>query len=632
MSSFSIAYKNFRSNIKTYGLYLGAMILAVVVYYNFISLKYNPEVISLQEASSKLTTAANSTSIVLLIFLVFFIWYSSSFFLNQRKREIGIYTFMGIEKHKVASIFAIESFFLGLTAIIIGLAIGVILSKLFIMLLAKIALLNMTVGFFISFKGLLETTKAFIIVFTITAFKGYIDITRSKLIDLFNALKKEEQMPETNYIKGVLSLVLIGSGYYISNLSLNISFQTTALATIFLVVWGTYWLFGSFSTIIAKYLRDNKSILYKGTNIISISNLVFRIKKNYKTFAAIAILVATTITAFGTVSSMKYFVDQNFKIEIPYSFSYISSDNELNETIKEIIKDSKHQLLLWESINYLNVDQFEANFQVYFKDVAVVRHSDFQRVTRDLKPKGYEKFLEIKELSNKEAIYVEKPGVIMSITRDTEKKTTTFNIKGLEYVIKDEIKTPLLGSAASKPVLIVNDEVYEMLLLDFQEYTLNGFNITEENDSEELGYKIAGLLPKDTRLFSYHGTTYYIYGILYFLGAFMSLVFITATGSIIYFKLLSDAINDKEKYQILRKIGMTDSEIEIAISKQIGISFAIPLIVGSVHSIFAIRVLSKLMNYSLVVPTVLSIIIFATIYSIFYNATTRKFLQIIGEI
>lgn len=631
MNLFSISYRNFKSNIKTYGLYLGAMIFSVVVYYNFVSLKYNPSVLQLQESSSKVTTAANSTALVLLIFLVFFIWFSSSFFLNQRKKEIGIYTFMGIEKHKIALIFTIEGFFLGATSIVVGLGIGVLLSRLFIMILAKVALLNMKISFFISFRGLLETAKIFLIIFTITSFKGYFHITRSKLIDLFNALKKEEKMPKPSYFKGFLSIVIIGIGYYVSDLSLRTNFNIGALATIFLVIWGTYWLFGSFFTIVAKYLTDKKSILYRGTNLISISNLTFKIRKNYRTLAAIAVLTATTITAFGTVSSMKYFVSQNYKIEIPYSFSYISNDSTLKESIRETINASNHDLLLWESVTYLNINEFNTSYRFYYNDVALIKYSDFERITKNLKPKGYEKLIKEMKLTSGEAIYVEKPGVIMSISEDINAEKYMFSIYNTDFTIKNTIKTPLLGSAVAKPVVVVQDSEYELFKARFTEETLNGFTITNEEDSTALGYAVSNLLPKDTKLFSFHGTTYYIYGILYFLGAFMALVFVMATGSIIYFKLLSDALDDKEKYGILKKIGMTQEEIIRSVSKQVGISFATPLIVGSIHSIVAIRVLSKLMNYTLVVPTLISIIIFTAIYGIFYYATTRRFVQIVCE-
>jgi putative ABC transport system permease protein len=595
-----------------------------------MSLKHNPEVLQIQSMSDKVSTAADSTAIVLLIFLVFFIWYSNSFFLNQRKREIGIYTFMGIEKYKIAAIFTIENLSLGLTSIFFGLILGIIFSKLFMMVLAKIALLNMTIKFFISARGILETVVTFLIVFVITSLKGYFDITRSKLIDLFNAVKKEEQMPKTNYLRGSLSLIILGTGYYVSTMSTKIHFETAALVTIILVVWGTYWLFGSFSTIMSKYLTGKKNIFYKGTNIISISTLVFRIKKNYRTLAAIAILVATTITSFGTVSSFKYYIDQNYDLEVPYTFSYISGSTELNEKIKDTIDNSNHNLLLWQKAaflykNNLNTDKFYNNF-------VIVKSSDFKTITKNLKPKNYQDIIKKTNLKEGEAVYIPKPGVIMTLSDDN--KNRKIKIENLNLKIKRHLNTPLFGNGVSRASLIVRDTDYELLKESFKEHKFNGIIVDKEPETEQLTKKILHELPANISLFSYfqiHRSSYDFYGIIYFLGAFMALVFIAATGSIIYFKILSDAFDDKNKYQMLKKIGMTRSEITKSVSRQVGISFAMPLIVGTIHSIFAIRALSKMMNYNLVFPLLISILIFSSIYWIYYFATTRKFLQIVYD-
>lgn len=631
MNSFSIAYKNFKSNIRAYGLYLAAMVFSVLVYYNFMALKHNPDVLKLQYMSKKVAASANSTAVVLLLFLIFFIWYSSSFFLNQRKQEIGIYTFMGIAKYRIAAIFAIENLFIGLTSIFLGLFFGILFSKLFMMALAKVALLNITIDFFISTRGLVETGLTFMLIFILTSIKGYFDIARSKLIDLFNAMKKEEQMPRINYFKGFSSILIIGTGYYISTLSTVMSFEVTALVTISLVIWGTYWFFSSFSTIIAKYLTSRKKILYGGTNIISISNLVFRIRKNYRTFATIAILVATTITSFGTVSSIKYYIDQNYELEVPYTFSYISDSEALNKKILETINNSNKELLIWQNVRFLYKDNLNTGDNLY-NDFVIVKYSDFRKITENLKPRKYESILDASSLKEGEALYIPKPGVIITL-RDADKNADV-EIHGDKLTIIDHIKTPLLGNGVPRAAIIVNDKDYENLKTGLPEFKFNGIIVNDEEQTKELTKDIIDELPKGTNLFSYyqvHRSSYDIYGIIHFLGSFMSLVYMVATGSIIYFKLLSDAFDDMGKYQMLKKIGMTQSEIIRSVAKQVGISFAMPLILGTLHSILAIRVLSKMLNYNLVFPTILSILLFTGIYGIFFYATTRKYIKIVCE-
>lgn len=180
--------------------------------------------------------------------------------------------------------------------------------------------------------------------------------------------------------------------------------------------------------------------------------------------------------------------------------------------------------------------------------------------------------------------------------------------------------------------IVVNDEEYEVLKLQFSEEQFNGIILDNPDDTKDITFDLAKVLPEDSGLFTYWiaGVTFYDFaGIVYFIGAFLSLVFVFATGSIIYFKTLSESFRDKNKYEILKKLGTTDLEIYSSVSKQVGIFFILPLIVGAIHSMVAISVLSDMMNYSLVVPTAISIGIFAIVYGIFYVFTTKKFITVV---
>lgn len=605
-----------------------AMIFSVVVYYDFVVMKHNPEVLKLETASKTVAGASKSTAFVLLVFLVFFIWYSSSFFLSQRKKEIGIYAFMGVSNSQIGFIFAVEGFLTGLFAISVGLCIGVLTGKLIIMLLAKVALLNVQIDFFISAKGIVETAITFLIIFSLMSIKGYIDIKKSKLIDLFNASKKEEGLPKVSYFKGICSIIIIGIGYYISTLSNKLNFLVASLVTLILVVWGTYWLFGSFLSVLIRHLLNNKKVLYNGVNVISISNIAYRIKKNYRTLATIAILTATTVTAFGTVASLKYYVDETHDVEFPYSFSFVSDDMNIKEKVIDTINKSNHNILLYEEAKLLYVDNYNVDLRVPAKGYTLVSFSEFKRITTDLKVKNAAKIIEKAKPLKGEIAFIEKPGTIISIV-DYE---NNIEIGNMSLKIKNVIKTPIFGNGIPKVCLVVNDEDYETLKSSYQEYHFNGIRVDNQQDSKDLAielWKIEGL---NRELFAYIRAFYSTYqpiAIIFFLGAIMSLVYVIATGSIIYFKMLSEAFMDKTKYEVLTKLGMNKKEISKAISKQVGISFVLPLIVGAVHSCFAIAVLSNILECSLIVPTIISIIAFAIIYGIFYIATTRKFLKVV---
>lgn len=625
MNSFSIAYNNFKHNIKAYALNIVAMIFSVAVYYNFIALKYNPQMIKLDQAMNVVRSASSSVAVLLLVFLVFFIWYSNSFFLKQKKKEIGIYAFMGIDNYKIGLIYGIEEFLLGIVSIVIGILVGVLFSKLFIMLLCKISFLDVQIEFFISIEAVVETIITFLIIFLIASIMGYFNIVRSKLIDLFNASRKHEGLAKVSYFKAVASIIIIGIAYTmclaLGRLAVIVFIPIITILTIF----GTYWLFGAFFSMIMRYIIGKKRILYNGTNIVSISSIVFRIKGNYKTLATIAILIASTITAFGTAASIK----SNTKIEfdLPYSFSYIMEGNgqdEVEAKADKYISDAKHNILLKEKTNFIKIDDLVT--RASDKEAIIIRASDFRRIISDLKVKAFEDIVKKSELNSGEVIYIQRPKVLMN--GQATKKNDEVKFGDLTYSIKMSTRVPLLGGILNIPCLVVNDAEYEKIKANYKEYKFYGIIVDDQKNTTDLSAKLKTIRALDNNLYAYvqkYRSGYEPYGIIFFMGIFLSLVFIVATGSILHFKVLSEAYMDKEKYKILSKIGITDEELKNTISKQVSIYFALPLIVGSVHTCFAITILGRLMECSLLLPTVTSIAAFIIIYGMFYIYTVRKF-------
>ncbi|MFL0197215.1 FtsX-like permease family protein [Clostridium sp. WILCCON 0269] len=634
MNSLSMAFNNFRRNIKVYGLYVMSMIFSVLVYYNFIALKYNPDFQKAKEVTQYIKGTSIAVSYLLLLFIIFFVWFSSSFFLNQRKREIGIYAFMGVTNSEIALIYSIEFIFIGITAIALGLFLGIIFCKLFLMMLAKVAIMNMKIEFFISYRAIAETAVTFFIIFSINSILGYINIIRTKLIDLLNASKREEAYPKVSYIKGILSLVCIGMGYYFARKAAGGvgNFMTNLPLAIIFVVIGTYWLFGAACSVIMEFMINKKKILYRGVNIVSMSNIAFRIKNNYRTLAAVAILVAVTLTSYGTVSSLKYFVKIRDSIQAPYEISYISEDNDkVKSEVRDKLRENGKDIILDENIKFIILKphiENQSEFRMKDSDTTVVRYSDFVKISRDLEAKNLKK-IEEEKLLRGEAFYVETSTVVMSLINFEKVKAY---IDGRSYFIKKTYKTPLFGNGIPTGCLILNDEDYNLLKSKNKEYDFTGLKINNVSDIKTTSEKLKSIAEiKDTLYVtvSKDVTSYSTFGIIYFLGAFLALVFIIATGSIIYFKLISEAYMDKEKYSILKKIGMTYKEIYSASARQIGISYLFPLIVGIIHSCVAMSVLSDLMNYNIIVPAILSIIIFIFVYSIYFAATTKKYLNIV---
>ncbi|MCB2305740.1 ABC transporter permease [Clostridium estertheticum] len=628
MNSFSIAFDNFKRNIKVYSLYIMSMIFSVIVFYNFVALKYNPDFQKANETNSYIKGTSIAVSYLLLLFIIFFIWFSSSFFLKQRKREIGIYAFMGVSNTQIALIYSIELIFMGITATAVGLILGVVFCKLFLMMLAKVALLNMKIGFFISTKAIIQTTVAFFVIFFVNSVLGYINIVRSKLIDLINASKREERLPKVNYVKGLLSLICISVGYYFALHARGEKFEANFLIAIIFVILGTYWFFGSVYSIIMKFIINRKKILYNGVNIVSMSNIAFRIKNNYRTLAAVAILATITLTSYGTVASLRYFVQIRDAIQKPYEISYMSSDDKVKQQVRDKLASSKKDIILEESTEVIVIKpHIYAEMNLQLGEYVALKYSDFIKISSDLKVKDLKNFKKEK-LAKGEILYVSPPSVVMSLYDYKNVKATITN---KNYTIKNTLKTPILGS--SIPLcLILNDEDYNLLRSTSKIYEVNGIKINNTDNIKLLEKELITIKPIKNSLHvnvSKDKSFYSVFGIVYFLGAFLSLVFIIATGSIIYFKLISEAYLDKDKYVLLKRLGMTNKEIFRATTRQIGISYLLPLVVGIIHSCVAMSVLSKLIDYNILTPATSSIITFIVVYVGYFVATTRKYMKIV---
>lgn len=407
--------------------------------------------------------------------------------------------------------------------------------------------------------------------------------------------------------------------------------ENLPLAIIFVVI-GTYWLFGAAYSVLMKFIINQKKILYRGINIVSMSNIAFRIKNNYRTLAAVAILVTVTLTSYGTVASLKYFIKIRDSIQAPYEISYILEENgKVKSEVKDKLREGGKDIILDENIKFLILKphiENQTEFKMKDSDTAVVRYSDFIKISRDLKVKKLRR-IEKEKLLKGEAFYVQTPTVVMSLMNFEKIKAY---IDGKSYFIKKTYKTPLFGNGMPTGCLILNDEDYNLLRSKNKEYDFTGLKINNVSDIKSTAKKLKSIdAIKDTLYVtvSKDVTSYSTFGIIYFLGAFLALVFIVATGSIIYFKLVSEAYIDKEKYSILKRIGMTYKEIYSASARQIGISYLFPLIVGIIHSCVAMSVLSNLMSYNIIVPAILSIIIFIFVYGIYFVATTKKYLDIV---
>ncbi|MDB1946860.1 FtsX-like permease family protein [Clostridium tertium] len=628
MSVFNIAYNNFKNNIKVYTMFFISMIFSVVILSNFLIMMDGEAMKVLgdmNEEYSKLILQV--ITVILVIFMFFFIWYASNIFLRNRKKEIGIYAFMGLDSSVIGKIYFIEMMLIGVSASIIGTTIGVVLSKFFQIVVFKIADFNIDVTFNVSLNSIIYTVAIFMCIFLFMSIKGFISIVRSKIVDLLNANKKQEKMPKVNfliYVIGIISLFLIGYGYYLVNEE-----AMNALKTLVLVCIGTYGLFGAVFPIVFNFLINRKSILYKGSNIVTINNLAYRFKKNYTIYATIAILTATTTTVLGTAFSMKTTYENSQRNITLYSLALSSTDEFNSEEIADKLKE------VGEEKYSLNTKVLKVNSTL--KDVPQYQNDEYIVVSYDnlsniLKANGDEKDLDKfneKMVEGNNVIYIERPGTLMSFLANTNDIT----LNDVKFNVSESTRIRVFGEALNYSTIVVNNDEYEKLKETATEINFYGIKI----ENEENIINVIDEIGKNLNLETTHG----FYGqfelktiewvkFVYAIGGFLFLVMALAEASIIYIKIYSDANEDKQKYKTLLSIGASKKDISKSISREVALFYFIPLVVGAIHSYFAINALADFMKENLNFVYLLSLVICIAIFIVNCIISIIGFKKIIG--
>lgn len=633
MSVFSIAFNNFKNNIKTYSMFFISMIFSVIILSNFLILMDSESLKVLGEANAVYTKMLlQMISIILGLFMLFFIWYVSNVFLKNRKKEIGLFTFMGVDLKTIGKIYFTEMMLIGISASIIGIGVGALFSKFFQMIVFAVAGFNIDVKFAITERSMVNTFIIFMAIFLLMSIKGFVNISRSKVIELLNSSRKTEKMPKVTVFTYIIAMVSIGCityGYY-----LVFSSKMNAFKTLILVCIGTYGLFYAAIPAVLNFYINNKKILYKGENILTISSLAYRVKKNYTTYATIGILTACTVTVLGTAVSMRNLYTMSEENDQLFTMSFSSSNKidteNISEEITKVLGEKKFDL----NTQVLMVNNTLGNVESFQKQAYIVMSYDgFEDI---LKRNGYEKDLEkINEemVKGNNAIYIENPNTLGSLIKPTE---ITLADKTFE-ISEGNIRFKVLGSLIKARTIVVNNEEYEKLYNHGQMVNFYGIKVKNESDIlnediiNKLGQGLGPYLNDDINIQvgKYKTQSVEWLKLVYAIGAFLFLVFVLAEASIIYIKIYSDATEDKDKYKILKNIGASRKDLGKAIRKEVTLFYVLPLSIGLIHSFFAINVLGKFLSENLNLTFIISIIVSVSIFVVSAIISIKSFKNIV---
>lgn len=638
MGLFDMAFKNIKRNFYNYFLYFVSMIFSIMIYFTFTSIQYNTQVQKTVGASVNFSAVFKASAVVIAIFVAVFIWYSNSFFIRKRKKEIALYSLLGIKKREIGTMLFYENIVMGIAALGAGILLGSLLSKLFIMLLIRLMGFSADIIFMIPVKAVVNTAVVFTVLFLIASIHGYSLIYRFKLIELFKAETQGEKAPKASVFLSVLSVLLIVTGYWLYTRPITGYFIFIIFITLGLTVVGTFMFFSSLTLLIIKLSKKNRKRYYSGINMIGTSQLLYRIKASARTLAVIAVLSAAALTATEVSSSFYYKLAVNLQENYGFTYAYASNDRAIDEKIEAIIaKHPENKLVTSMDMNFLKVKGKWPSF-TNTVDFYIISESSYNQIANI---RGLKDRIKLNNSSDT-AIF----GEALSFTNQYGYigKSITINGNGNNgsetLKVVDFKNYALSNTGMMRWSVVVKDDVYNKYLADGKIYRVKGYITENKKNSQELTNELTILMDEqlthddnDFPRYSFYYTEYRggltYSGLVIFIGAFLGLLFLIATGSIIFFKQLSEANDDKGRYEILRKIGVTKKEIKASISKQILIVFILPLIMGIMHSLVASTLLSTMLTVKLTIPIIITVSAYTVIYMIYYFLTVKAYYGII---
>ncbi|MBJ8099630.1 ABC transporter permease [Bacillus cereus group sp. N11] len=627
MTLFSLAKKNIKGSLNNYLLYFFSMVISVVIFYTFNSLVHIPEI---KNAVNAIDTDMSQTNFMIIGFVVVFIGYSNAFFTKKRKKEVGLYSLLGVRKRFIARMLFFENVIIGAITLLCGLVLGIIFSRLFTMLLLKLVGAPVDVSFSIPMEAIMTTTIIFTVITIFTSLQSYFLIYRFKLIELFQADKKGEQVPKASIVSALVSLVFLISSYWLM-------FNKMAMLSLPLIMIGTYLLFRSLTVYLLKRAQKNKSKYYKGTNIIGTSHLLYRVKGNALMFTVIAMLI-TGALPYLQASFYEYSTGEKNAHEIaPFSYIHLSKGETSDNQIKRVIsKDKDHSITVQIDIPVIQV---KGNTSAPFRDkdnlsVNLISENVFNKMKKVLS------LGDIPNLSGEQSLafkqYVDYPAsdfIGRQVNIQLPQGNHTFKFNKLE---KKSISLTLPGP---EPLyLIVDDKIFNGIAKQVSPITYKAYKVEDEKTTVETSDILMKLTGKDTQMHTFYESYKKLKahtGMKIFIVSSLALILIAATGSVIYFKQLTEAHSDKNRYEILRKIGVSRKEIRTTIIKQTLFVFALPLLVGILNA--GMLTMSMVLQYDVdnirenIISFIYAMTTYGVIYFVYYVLTITSYNRIVNK-
>lgn len=670
-----LALSGIRKNRRLYYPYILTCVGMVMMFYIIHYLAAMPA-LSTMRGGRTATTMLGFGVWVMAIFSLIFLFYTNSFLMRRRTREFGLYNILGMGKAHLSRMLLWETAILFLLSMALGLLGGIGLSKLAELCLTRVLRGEVSYRFSVSRDALVDTLFIFAFIFGLVYLKSLAQLWRLSAISLLRSENVGEKPPRANYLLGIGGVLVLAAAYYIA---VSIQSPLKALVWFFIavvmVIVATYLIFIAGSVMLCRLLQKNKRYYYQKNHFVSVSSMAYRMKRNGAGLASICILSTMVLVTMLASTSLYFGAEDSLRTQYPFDIN-LSADYIRGDSENDYSPEKADALIgkIDEEISRFGVQP--KNVQRYLStaipallkdgklitDQAAVDRLDLDAcIVRFLPLEDYNRNMGTQET-------LESHQVLLHCSRQSYNGTTITLPDGTVLDVKKQVERMMTNADASLDVLptfflVVNDleSVLPSLGVDaFDEYESHyifryelsyGFDL-DAPESEQIAltdalydafrdWDILG----EFESYSYsvnsraaqRGEFYGLYGGIFFLGIFLSIVFLAATVLIIYYKQISEGYEDQSRFEIMQKVGMTTKDIRKSINSQMLTVFALPLLTAILHLSFSFPILQKLLMLFNLQNTLLmllvmvgSALVFGVIYAIIYKITSRAYLHIVS--
>lgn len=665
---FKLAKTNLSNNKPFYIPYIISSIITVAMLYMMSFLSDNKGLNKIMGADSLATIFRLGVGIIV-IFSYIFLFYTNSFIIKRRKKEIGVYNILGMEKRHLSKVLFVETIYSAIISLVCGIIVGIAFSKFILMVLYGIIGIHKTVEFFVNIHGIILCVVSFGILFLLTFLYNFMQIKLANPIELLRGTNVGEREPKTKIFMTIVGVVCLAIAYYIAITTENpLNVLTLFFVAVLLVIIGTFALFTAGSIALLKLLRNNKKFYYNKRHFMAVSGMLYRMKQNAAGLASICILSTMVLVVISTTVSMYVGIQDELMARYPNDVcvtvdynSVIDKSSEIEKAIFDEIDSA--EVKNKKAFSYLSVfvgqkgDDFTTDkehlsyqnsylFYILSKDDFIKKDSSFKDKIGNIS-KGEAVVVLNKKYDKKDIKIFGKNYKVNKSFEHTEDNDLYMisTLNGLGYIILDndesvqelyDMQEKMLGKGANYYTNKIRfdfksgNKKQKAAAYKKIDNAVKKYFKENKNDKKEISSYWVESRQENEQNF------YLLYGGLFFLGIFLGTMFLMVTVMIIFYKQITEGYDDRERYQILEKVGMSSREVKDTIKSQIRIVFVLPIFAAAVHVTAAFPMVNRILkmlnlnNEKLFAGCLAAtIIVFAVIYYLVFKVTSRAYYKIV---